>query len=87
MESYKLSDLLDIAHLQKMADSHYTAAGMPIGIIDAFDNSVLVGSGWQEICVRYHRANPETRKKCQESDAFIKNGLARGEHEELNHQR
>jgi signal transduction histidine kinase/CheY-like chemotaxis protein len=69
--SYKLTDLINLEAVQRMADSHFRATGMPIGIIDAFDGSILVGSGWQDICVKFHRAHPETLKRCQQSDKFI----------------
>jgi signal transduction histidine kinase len=45
---------------------------MPIGIVDAFDGSVLVGHGWQDICVLYHRADPRSAERCRESDETIK---------------
>jgi two-component system cell cycle sensor histidine kinase/response regulator CckA len=77
--SYRLSDLLDLTSVQKMAEAHYRAAGMPIGIIDAIDSSILVGSGWQDICLKFHRANPEALQRCQESDDFIKGRLVKGE--------
>ncbi|GEM_PF-5156509 len=35
----RLSELLDLAIIQKMAHAQYEAAGMPIGIIDAIDGS------------------------------------------------
>jgi PAS domain S-box-containing protein len=79
MNQYRLSDLLDLGIIQKMADAHYRAAGMPIGIVDAIDGSILVGSGWQDICVKYHRANPETRERCRQSDNYIKQRLVEGE--------
>ena len=79
MNDYRLSDLLDLTSLQKMADSHYRAAGMPIGIIDAIDGSILVGSGWQDICVKFHRANPVSLQRCRESDDYIKDRLVEGE--------
>jgi PAS domain S-box-containing protein len=79
MSDFRLSDLLDLNIIQKMADAHYRAAGMPIGIIDAIDDSVLVGSGWQDICVKFHRANPELCHRCQASDNYIKEHLVVGE--------
>jgi two-component system, cell cycle sensor histidine kinase and response regulator CckA len=79
MIDYRLSDLLDLTILQKMTDAHYRATGMPIGIIDAIDSSILVGSGWQDICVRFHRANPVSLQHCIESDNFIKDRLVEGE--------
>lgn len=78
MGDLRLSDLLDLTILQKMADAHYRAAGMPIGIIDAMDGSVLVGSGWQDICVKFHRADPVTLQRCRESDDYIKDHLVQG---------
>jgi PAS domain S-box-containing protein len=79
MSDYRLSDFLDLTILQKMADAHYRAAGMPIGIIDARDGSVLVGSGWQDICVKFHRANKVSLQRCRESGDYIKNCLVEGE--------
>ncbi|MEW6519816.1 MAG: PAS domain S-box protein [Thermodesulfobacteriota bacterium] len=79
MGDYRLADLLDLAIIQKMADAHYRAAGMPIGIIDAIDGSVLVGAGWQDICVKFHRADPLSRERCRESDNCIKDRLVQGE--------
>ncbi|BDG10031.1 PocR ligand-binding domain-containing protein [Anaeromyxobacter paludicola] len=68
----QLADLLDLGMLQKLAEANFAASGMPIGIIDAADGSVLVGVGWQDICVMYHRAHPETARRCRESDDHIK---------------
>jgi PAS domain S-box-containing protein len=79
MNNYHLSELIDLPAVQKMADANYKAAGMPIGIIDAFDGSILVGTGWQEICVKFHRSNPESLKRCQASDNYIKHHLLKGE--------
>lgn len=79
MGNYRLSELLDLTIVQKMTDAHYRAAGIPIGIIDAIDGSVLVGSGWQDICVNFHRANPATLQRCRASDNYIKDRLVEGE--------
>jgi ligand-binding sensor protein len=79
MRVYRLSDLLDLTSIQKMADSHYRAIGMPLGIIDAVDGSILVGSGWQDICVKFHRVNPGSLQRCRESDNYIKDRLVEGE--------
>ncbi|MFT5702182.1 MAG: signal transduction histidine kinase/CheY-like chemotaxis protein [Desulforhopalus sp.] len=72
ISSFKLAELVDLGSLQTMADSHFKATGMPIGLIDAFDDSVLVGAGWQDICLKFHRANPETLVRCEASDSYIK---------------
>jgi PAS domain S-box-containing protein len=73
-----LSDLVDIVQIQKLAASHYKAAGMPIGIIDAQSGAILVGAGWQDICVRFHRAHAESARLCEESDRHIKSSIVDG---------
>ncbi|MGD9973881.1 MAG: PAS domain S-box protein, partial [Desulfatirhabdiaceae bacterium] len=40
---------------------------------------VLVAAGWQDICAQFHRANPESLKRCRESDDYIKDHLVPGE--------
>src|SRR3989339_950950 len=77
-DNYRLADLVDLPLIQKMVDAHYRAAGMPMGIIDALDGSILVGAGWQEICVKFHRANPASLRRCEESDNYIKSHLTKG---------
>jgi signal transduction histidine kinase/ligand-binding sensor protein len=72
----RLSQLLDMAVVQKLAEANYAANGMPLGIIDAHDGTVLVGHGWQRICVLFHRAHPETALRCRESDEYIKDRLS-----------
>jgi signal transduction histidine kinase/CheY-like chemotaxis protein len=72
----RLPELLDIAMLQRLTEANYKASGMPIGIIDAVDGSVLVGFGWQDICVLFHRAKRITAERCRESDDHIKAHLS-----------
>jgi PAS domain S-box-containing protein len=79
MNNYHLAALIDLPAVQKMANANYKASGVPIGIIDAFDGSILVETGWQEMCVKFHRSNPESLKRCQASDNYIKHRLIKGE--------
>ncbi|WP_242343364.1 PocR ligand-binding domain-containing protein [Anaeromyxobacter terrae] len=76
--SVRLPALLDMSIVQRLAEANYNATGMPIGIIDAFDGSVLVGCGWQDICVHFHRADPRSLERCRESDDYIKSHLTTG---------
>lgn len=74
-----LSDLVEMKRLQAIADSLFLGAGMPVGIIDALDDAVLVAAGWQEICLNFHRVHPETLTNCRESDRRIKAVVSQGE--------
>lgn len=78
MQKLRLADLIDLKAVQKMAEANYRSAGIPIGIIDASDGSVLAGAGWQDICLKFHRAHPESLAGCQESDRYIKSYLSSG---------
>ncbi len=72
----RLPELLDMAVVRRLTEANYKASGMPIGIIDAVDGSVLVGFGWQDICVLFHRTNRITMDRCRESDDHIKAHLS-----------
>lgn len=66
----KLADLIDVPALQEMMDDYYTLTGIGVGIID-LNGTVLVGTGWQDICVKFHRAVPESCAFCRESDISL----------------
>ena len=66
----QLEDLLDIPRLQCALDSLYASSKIPSAIIDN-DGKVHTGSGWQDVCTKFHRVHPEARKRCIESDTYI----------------
>ena len=68
--THHIADLLDIPRLQAALDSLYASSKIPSAIIDN-DGIVHTGSGWQDVCTKFHRVHPEARKRCIESDAYI----------------
>jgi PAS domain S-box-containing protein len=78
LERLELADLLDIPALQSLAEEFYELAHIPMFILDLKGNPV-VAAGWQEICTKFHRANPEACKNCRESDGELSTGVAPGE--------
>jgi PAS domain-containing protein len=66
----ELSDIIDSEKIQKLMDELYKVTNIGIGIIDLHDR-VLVGTGWQEICTKFHRVNPQTCRLCRESDVEL----------------
>ncbi|MEJ2033567.1 MAG: PocR ligand-binding domain-containing protein, partial [Deltaproteobacteria bacterium] len=78
-ENPKLADIIDAPAIQSLMEDFYTLARIPVSIIDLKGN-VLVGVGWQEICVKYHRAQPEACKHCVESDTLLTAGIPKGEY-------
>ena len=66
----QIEDLLDIPRLQCALDSLYASSKIPSAIIDNA-GKVHTGSGWQDVCTKFHRVHPEARKRCIESDTYI----------------
>jgi hypothetical protein len=71
---YSFAEVVDLQAVQGLMDTLSKAIGLPLAVLD-LDDRVLVASGWQDICVRYHRQHPETLLRCRESDGFIKKKL------------
>lgn len=77
MGKYSFSELINIDSLKKMAESLYVATGIPIGILDV-DGTIYIATGWQDICTKYHRAHPDTCKRCANSDHYINEHICDG---------
>jgi signal transduction histidine kinase/putative methionine-R-sulfoxide reductase with GAF domain len=73
-----LADLLDVAAVQALMEDFFAIARIPMAVID-LAGEVLVGVGWQDICTRFHRVHPETRRHCLESDTELSAGVPPGE--------
>lgn len=73
----ELADVIDCAMLQQLMDEFYRLTHIGIGIID-LKGKILVGTGWQEICTKYHRVNPESCRLCIESDLELSRNIPVG---------
>ena len=74
MTQHAFHELVDVEKLQQLMDRFHIATGIPVGIID-LEGNIHVATGWQEICSRFHRVNPETLARCRQSDAYIRDNL------------
>lgn len=73
----KFSDLVDVDILQQLWNSFSEVDPIAIAIID-LEGNVLVAAHWQRICTVFHRVNPDTLKRCIESNTELANGLNAG---------
>ncbi|MCL5876637.1 MAG: PocR ligand-binding domain-containing protein [Candidatus Bathyarchaeota archaeon] len=73
-----LSNIIDVPSLQATMDHLYEVTNMGFALID-LKGKVLVGTGWQDICTKFHRVNPRTCKNCIESDIELSSGLKKGQ--------
>ncbi|MDR3671980.1 MAG: diguanylate cyclase [Holophaga sp.] len=71
MSDYRLSDLLDMSIVQRLADANFRISGMPMTIVDPVDGAFLVKAGFSDICSRFHQMDPRTREQCRLSDRTI----------------
>jgi signal transduction histidine kinase/PAS domain-containing protein len=78
IDEQDLSNIIDVPALQSMMSDLCSVTNIGFSIIDLKGN-VLVGTGWQDICAKFHRANPETLKNCIESDTTLTQGVKQGE--------
>jgi len=74
----KFAELVDVGELQKLCESFTRLTGAVTAVLD-LEGNVLVSTGWQEICTRFHRVNPQTAARCHESDTVLAAQLSEGE--------
>ena len=76
-EGHELASLIDLDRVQRLCDSLSAAYGVTMAVLD-LSGTVLIATGWQDICTHYHREHPETLRGCLESDLSINRRLVQG---------
>ena len=74
----ELEDIIDVDAVQSLMDAFYKFTSLPVAIID-LAGKVLVQTGWQDICTKFHRMHPETLKNCIECDTILTRNVPAGE--------
>ncbi|WP_319580115.1 PAS domain S-box protein [uncultured Methanospirillum sp.] len=72
-----LSDIIDVPQIQRIMNDFHSLTGILVAILD-LQGTILVAAGWQDICTKFHRANPETCRNCVESDTVLSQGVLPG---------
>ncbi|MFH0958607.1 MAG: PocR ligand-binding domain-containing protein [Pseudomonadota bacterium] len=70
---------MDFPQLQLLMEDFYKLTNVGVAILDLKGN-VLVATGWQDICTKFHRVNPEAAKNCVESDLKLSVNVKHGEY-------
>jgi len=73
----ELEDILDFEAIQSLMNDFYKLTNIGMAIVD-IHGKILVAKGWQKICTKYHRVNPETQKNCLYSDLELSKGVEPG---------
>jgi len=74
----KFSDLVVIGELQDLCERFTEVTGAVTAILD-LEGNILVSSGWQDICTKFHRVHPATQARCRESDTILAGQLSEGQ--------
>jgi two-component system, cell cycle sensor histidine kinase and response regulator CckA len=73
----ELTDIIDRDAVQALVTDICGLTGIAVALLDQ-RGEVLVASGWQDICTRYHRVHPQTGAACLESDTLLSGGIDEG---------
>lgn len=69
-ENEQLLKLIDFSQLEDLFKHFSILTGLATAIVD-LNGNILVASKWQRLCAEFHRVNPETSKRCLESNQDI----------------
>jgi PAS domain S-box-containing protein len=75
----ELNNILDVKSIQSLMNDLYDLIKIGISIIDLKGN-ILVATGRQDICTKYHKIHPETRLNCIENSELHVRNINQGEH-------
>lgn len=74
-----LASIINIEEIQSIMDDFCYLTNMTTAVLD-LEGRVIETTGWQDICTKFHRINPETARNCTESDLFLAKNLKPGEY-------
>jgi PAS domain S-box len=81
IDALSASDILDIPTLQALMEDFSALSGMVVAILD-LEGRILVATGWQDICTKFHRVGKESSTACTESDLYLSANVKPGEYVE-----
>ena len=77
LERLNLADIIDCREIQRLMENFFRLTNVAVALLD-LKGQVLVATGWQEICTKFHRVHPETARNCLESDTILSQGVEPG---------
>jgi PAS domain S-box-containing protein len=79
LERLSLAEIIDIAPLRKLMEEFSALTGMVTAVLDT-KGEVILATGWQDICTRFHRAQPDSAAACTESDTILSGDVKSGDY-------
>ncbi len=75
----ELEKIFDRTAVQQLMSDFCQLTGIGGALLDLKGN-VLASTGWEDICIKFHRAHPETNRYCMESDMVLSQDVRPGEY-------
>jgi len=76
-QDFKFRDLIDVEAITSLCEQFSALTGFVTALLE-LDGTVLIATGWQDVCKKFHRQNPVSLVRCTESDIYIGNQLTEG---------
>ncbi|WP_295391782.1 CHASE domain-containing protein [uncultured Thiodictyon sp.] len=77
LETLDLADIIDCSEMQQVMENFFRLTNLAVALLD-LNGRVLVATGWQDICTKFHRVHPDTAHNCLESDTVLAAGVVPG---------
>ncbi len=81
---YGIRDLVDTDALGKVFRAFSSATGFTTGLVDYPMQKVVIATGWRDICAKFHRAFPDSLRKCKKSNALLTERLLSEKRQSIN---
>jgi PAS domain S-box-containing protein len=75
LEQPTFKDLVDFHKLELLFENFSAATGFTTGLLDHTTKEVLLGTGWRDICVKFHHICPASSKHCNINNKKLASGL------------
>ncbi len=79
LKEIDLQSIVNIDEIQSIMDDFHYLTNMVTAVLD-LNGNVLESTGWQDICTKFHRINPQTAQNCTVSDLHLSKNLKPGEY-------
>ena len=74
---YEFTEIFDIPLLTRICESYTRSTNTVTALLD-LEGKVYIATGWQDMCTKFHRVNPDTAQRCIESDTVLAGQLSQG---------
>ena len=76
-QALEFSSIINVSSIQDLMCGFNRLMNIGVTIVDAKGN-VIVATGWQDICTKFHRVHPEASNNCTKSNLTLSDGVQPG---------